>query len=42
MMLIARTLTHHAINITDSFMRAIERDEMWDLLDPNDGSVRDS
>ena len=33
---------HHAINITDSFMRAIERDEMWDLLDPNDGSVRDS
>ena len=23
-------------------MRAIERDEMWDLLDPNDGSVRDS
>ena len=33
---------HHAVNITDSFMRAVERDEMWDLIDPNDSTVRDS
>jgi ribonucleoside-diphosphate reductase alpha chain len=33
---------HHAINITDAFMRAVERGEMWDLKDPNDGTVRES
>jgi len=33
---------HHAINITDDFMRAVERGEMWDLKDPNDDTVRDS
>ena len=33
---------HHAINITDSFMRAVERGEMWDLKDPNDDTVRES
>ena len=33
---------HHAINITDSFMRAVERGEMWDLRDPNDHDVRES
>ena len=33
---------HHAINITDSFMRAVERNEMWDLIDPDDSSVRES
>ena len=33
---------HHAVNITDSFMRAVERDEMWDLIDPNDSTARDS
>jgi ribonucleoside-diphosphate reductase alpha chain len=33
---------HHAINITDSFMRAVERGEMWDLKDPNDETVRES
>jgi len=33
---------HHAINITDSFMRAVERGEMWDLRDPNDDTVRES
>ena len=27
---------HHAVNISDAFMRAVERDEMWDLIDPND------
>jgi len=33
---------HHAINITDAFMRAVERGEMWDLKDPNDSTVRES
>jgi ribonucleoside-diphosphate reductase alpha chain len=33
---------HHAINITDDFMRAVERGEMWDLKDPNDEDVRES
>ncbi len=33
---------HHAVNITDAFMRTVERDEMWDLIDPNDNSVRDT
>src|SRR5210317_1768376 len=33
---------HHAINITDAFMRAVERGEMWDLKDPHDHTVRES
>ena len=33
---------HHAVNITDDFMRAVERGEIWDLKDPNDQTVRDS
>lgn len=33
---------HHAINITDDFMRAVERNEMWDLKDPHDDSVRET
>ena len=33
---------HHAINITDSFMRAVERNEWWDLKDPNDDTVRET
>ena len=33
---------HHSINITDEFMRAVERDEMWDLVDPEDKTVRDT
>tara|TARA_B110000196_G_scaffold240580_1_gene209086 strand:- start:678 stop:2498 length:1821 start_codon:yes stop_codon:yes gene_type:complete len=33
---------HHAVNITDAFMRAVERDEVWDLVDPNDQTPRDS
>jgi ribonucleoside-diphosphate reductase alpha chain len=33
---------HHAINITDSFMRAVERGEMWDLKDPHDHTVRET
>ena len=33
---------HHAVNISDAFMRAVERDETWDLKDPNDQTVRES
>ena len=33
---------HHAVNIPDAFMRAVERDEMWDLVDPNEQNARDS
>ena len=33
---------HHAVNITDDFMRAVERNETWDLKDPNDETVRES
>ena len=33
---------HHAVNISDAFMRAVERDEMWDLVDPNEQDARDS
>ena len=33
---------HNAINITDDFMRACIAGDEWDLLDPHDGSVRDT
>lgn len=33
---------HHAVNITDKFMEAVEAGVEWNLLDPNDKSVRDS
>ena len=33
---------HHAVNLTDKFMTAVQNNEDWDLLDPNDGSVRDT
>ena len=33
---------HHAVNITDAFMEAVKNDEDWNLLDPNDRSVRDT
>ena len=33
---------HHAINITDDFMRAVERNEMWDLKDPHEDTVRET
>ena len=33
---------HNAINITDAFMKAVIDGKEWDLLDPNDLSIRDS
>lgn len=32
---------HHGVNLSDKFMRAVENDETWQLVDPHDGSVRD-
>jgi ribonucleoside-diphosphate reductase alpha chain len=33
---------HNAINITDAFMEAVVQDADWDLIDPNDKTVRDT
>ena len=34
---------HHAVNLTDDFMEAVRRGEMWHLVDPSDpDDVRDS
>ena len=33
---------HHAVNLTDDFMKAVRDGKDWNLLDPNDGSVRDT
>jgi ribonucleoside-diphosphate reductase alpha chain len=33
---------HNAINITDAFMVAVEENRPWELLDPNDKTVRDT
>ena len=33
---------HNAINVTDEFMQAVAEDKLWNLLDPNEGTVRDS
>ena len=33
---------NNAINISDDFMNSVINDEDWDLIDPNDNSVRDT
>lgn len=33
---------HNAINITDNFMQAVIAGNPWNLLDPNDNSIRDT
>ena len=33
---------HHAVNLTDDFMRAVRRGEDWNLVDPNDRTVRET
>ena len=33
---------NNAVNITDDFMQAVVKGEDWNLLDPNDGSIRDT
>jgi ribonucleoside-diphosphate reductase alpha chain len=33
---------HNAVNISDNFMEAVVKGDDWNLLDPNDGSIRDT
>ena len=33
---------NNAVNVTDKFMEAVMAGEKWDLIDPDDGSVRDT
>ena len=33
---------HHAVNVSDEFMTAVEDDEDWNLLDPDDDAVRET
>ena len=33
---------NNAINVTNKFMNAVIAGEKWDLVDPNDGSIRDT
>ena len=33
---------HHGVNITDAFMRAVESDASWDLIDPHNQEVIDT
>ena len=31
---------HHGVLVSDAFMRAVEKDEMWELRSPKDGTVQ--
>ncbi len=33
---------NNAVNVTDEFMKAVVKGEMWDLKDPNENTVRDT
>tara|TARA_B110000902_G_scaffold265053_1_gene348260 strand:- start:2311 stop:4056 length:1746 start_codon:yes stop_codon:yes gene_type:complete len=33
---------HNAVNITDAFMEQVNKGGMWNLIDPNDKSIRDT
>ena len=33
---------HHAVNMPDKFMEAVGQNKDWDLIDPADGTVRDT
>ena len=33
---------HHAVNLSDKFMRAVAHDDVWELKDPNKEEVRDT
>ena len=33
---------NNAVNVTDEFMKAVSEGKDWNLIDPNDGSVRDT
>ena len=33
---------NHGINLTDKFMKAVENDELWDLIDPHTKLVKKS
>ena len=33
---------HHAVNVSDEFMTAVADDEDWNLLDPNDDTIRET
>tara|TARA_A200000159_G_scaffold22434_1_gene19372 strand:- start:242 stop:2047 length:1806 start_codon:yes stop_codon:yes gene_type:complete len=33
---------NNAVNVTDEFMEAVSKGDDWNLIDPNDGSIRDT